>query len=80
VEPPVGEHLEQHGVLPSGAGGGDAQVGLGLGEVEALREIGEHRRRGLAGVEAARVDLADVDDEVGLGVARLAQDLDQAAK
>jgi hypothetical protein len=53
-------------MLSRGAGGGDSEVGLGLGEVEDLGAVGEHRGRGFAGVEPAAVDLADVSDEVGL--------------
>ena len=49
-----------------GAGGGDPEVGLGLGEVEDLGAVLEHRGRGFAGVETAPVDLANVRDEVGL--------------
>ena len=53
-------------MLSRGAGGGDAEVGLGLGEVEDLGAVREHRWRGFAGVEPTPVDLADVSDEVGL--------------
>jgi hypothetical protein len=70
VEPPVGEHGQEHRVLPGGASSGDAQVGLRPREVETVRAVLEHGRHGLAGVEPARVDLADVGDEIGLGVAR----------
>ncbi len=78
VEPPVGEHGEEDRVLARRPGGGDAQVGLGLGEVEPLGAVGEHGRRGLAGVEPACVDLADVGDEVGFVASRLAQDVGEA--
>ena len=67
-------------MLPGRPGGRDAQVGLGLGEMETLRAVGEHGRRGLTGVEPARVHLADVGDEVGLGAARLAKQLGQASE
>ena len=53
-------------MLSRGAGGGDAEVGLGLGEVEDLGAVREDRGRGFAGVEATPVYLADVSDEVGL--------------
>ena len=67
-------------MLSRGAGGGDAQVGLGLGEVEDLGAVREHRGRGLAGVEPARVDLADVSDEVGLVATGLAEQIRQATE
>ena len=44
VEPPVGEHGEEDRVLARRPGGGDAQVGFGLGEVEPLGAVGEHGR------------------------------------
>ena len=53
VKAPLAEPLQEHGVLPCGAGHGDAQVRLELGEVEHLRAVGEHGGRGLAGVEPA---------------------------
>ena len=65
---------------PRGAGGGDAQVRLELGEVERLRAVGEHRGRGLAGVEPAGIHLTDVSDEVGLDAARVPQELGQATE
>ena len=58
----------------------DPQVGLGLGEVEALGAVDEHRGRGFAGVEPALVDLADVRDEVGLDAARVGHELAEAAE
>ncbi len=61
----IGEHIEEDGMLPCRSRGGNAEIGLGLGEVEPLRAVGEHRRRGFAGVEPTRVYLADVGDEIG---------------
>jgi hypothetical protein len=78
VEPPVGEHGEEDRVLARGPGGGDAQVGFGLGEVEPLGAIGVHGGRGLAGVGPACVDFTDVGDEVGFVASRLAQDVGEA--
>ena len=78
VEPPVGEHGEEDRVLARRPGGGDAQVGFGLGEVEPLGAVGVHGGRGLAGVEPACVDFADVSDEVGFVASRLAQDVGEA--
>ena len=71
MKAPVGQHRQQHRVLPRRARRRDAQVGLGLREVKDLRAPGEHRGRGLAGVEPARVHLADVGHEVGLGAPAL---------
>jgi hypothetical protein len=70
VQAAVGEHRQQPRVLASRARDRDAQVGLGLGEVEPLGAVDEHRRAGLADVEPARIDLAEVSDEVGLDAAR----------
>ena len=67
-------------MLPCGARGRDAQVRLELGEVEHLRAVGEHRGRGLAGVEPARVHFPDVGDEIGLDAPRLAQQLGQSTE
>ena len=67
-------------MLPGGAGGGDAQIGLGLREMEHLGRVKEHRRRGRAGVQATRVDLGEVSDEVGLDASRLPQDLGEPAQ
>jgi len=44
VQAPVGQHLQEHRMLPRGAGGGDAQVGLGLREMEHLRAVRKHGR------------------------------------
>ena len=54
---------------PRGPSDPDAPVGLGLGEVERLHAVDEHRGEGASGVELSLVDLADVGDEVGLGAA-----------
>ena len=59
---------------------GDAEVGLGLGEVEGLGAVGEHRGRGFAGVEPAPVDLAEVSDEVGLVATGLTEQIRQATE
>ena len=67
-------------MLSRGAGGGDPEVGLGLGEVEDLSTVPEHRGRGFAGVEPAPVDLADVSDEVGFVATGLAEQIRQASE
>ena len=58
----------------------DAQVGLVLREMECLDTPGEHRGRGLTGVELPAVDLGDVGNEVGLVATGLFQDLEQVAE
>ena len=80
VQPPVGEQGQEEGMLSRGAGGGDAEVGLGLGEVEDLGAVREHRGRGFAGVEPAPVDLADVSDEVGLVATGPTEEIRQATE
>jgi hypothetical protein len=69
VKPPVTEHRQDHRMLPRGPGDGDAQVGLGLREVQGPRAVGEHRREGLTGVEASLVRLGDVGHQVLLDAA-----------
>jgi hypothetical protein len=70
VEPTVREHLEQHGMAVRGASRGDAQVSLGLRQVQPLGAEGEHRRARLPRIEPPAVDLSDMEDEIDLGVAR----------
>ena len=67
-------------MLPRRSGRGDAQIGLRLRKVEDLRAVREHRRRGRARVQAARVDLTEVGDEVGLDTPGLPQDLGETAQ
>ena len=67
-------------MLSRGASGGDAEVGLGLGEVEDLGAVPEHRGRGFPGEEPAPVDLANVSDEVGLVATGLAEQIRQATE
>ena len=67
-------------MLSRGAGGGDAEVRLGIGEVEDLGAVREHRGRGFAGEEPAPVDLADVGDEVGLVAAGPTEEIRQATE
>jgi hypothetical protein len=80
MEPAVGEHVQEHGVLTSRPGRGDAQVGLGLGEVKDVRAIDKHRGRSLAGVETSGLDLSDVGDEVFLGAAGLTEKVGESAE
>ena len=69
VKAAVPEEREEGRMLARGAGCDDAQIRLGLGEMEALRTVDEHRGAGLARVEPSLVDLGDVRDDVGLGAA-----------
>jgi hypothetical protein len=69
VELPVAQHREENRVLARGAGRGDAEVGLGLREVQGLGTVREHRGECFAGVEASFVCFGDVVDEVGLHAA-----------
>jgi hypothetical protein len=73
VEPAVGEHGQEHRVLPRGSRRGDPQIGLGLREVEDLRAVGEHRGSGVAGIEPSLVHLGDVGDEIALDAAVLSE-------
>jgi hypothetical protein len=75
METAIPEHREEHRVLSSRPGHGDAQVGLGLGEVEDVCAVDEHRGGGLASVEAPCLHLGDVGDEVGLDAAGLAEEI-----
>jgi len=80
VETTVGQHFQEEGMLEGRAGRGDAQVGLGLGEVKDLRAVGEHGGGGFAGVEPALVHLGDVGQEVGLRAAGLLEQIGQPTK
>ena len=80
VQPAVGQHAQEEGMLSRGAGGGDAEVGLGLGEVKDLGAVHEHRGRGFAGIEPAPVDLANVGDEGGLVATGLTEQIRQATE
>jgi len=67
-------------VLPGRPRGGDPQVGLGLRKMQALEAVHEHRRRSLPRVQSPGVDLADVSDEVGLGVTGAGEELGETAE
>ncbi len=58
---------------------GPARPRIGNG-FHPARTPGKHGGRGLAGVEAAGVDFADVRHEIGLGAPRLPQELGEAAE
>ena len=78
VQPAVGEHGEDDRVLAGGTSRGDSQVRLGLGEMQDLGAVREHRGAGVAREETALVHLGEVSDELGLGVARLAEQIRDA--
>jgi hypothetical protein len=66
---PGGEPRQQRRMLPRRSRDRDAQVRLGLGQVQDAGRVHEHRGRGLAQVEAPRVHLAHVRDQLGLDAA-----------
>jgi hypothetical protein len=70
VEPAVLEHVEEDGVAARKAPHGDAEIRLGVREVEDLAAVLEYRGCGLASVEPSRVHLPDVGDEVRLDPSR----------
>jgi hypothetical protein len=80
MESTILQHLQDQRVLPGGSACADPQVGLGLGEMEDLRAVREHRRRGFARVEPALLDFSDVRDQVGLDPARVTEQRGQATK
>jgi hypothetical protein len=80
VEAAVRQHGQEHRVASRGPGHRDAQVGLGLREMEHLGAPREHRRGRLASVELAPVHLGHVGHELGLVVADLLQYREQVSK
>jgi hypothetical protein len=80
METTVREHREERRVLPSRPGDGGPQIGLGLGEVEDVRAVDEHRGGGFAGVEVSSLHLTDVRDEVGLDAAGLTEEIGEPAE
>jgi len=56
VKAAIPEQREEHRVLPGGASNSDAEVRLGLREVENFGCVFEHRRASLASKEPAIVD------------------------
>jgi len=80
VKASVRQHVEEQRVLARGAGRRDAQIGLRLGEMEGLGAIREHRRKGLARVEASLIDLGDVSHEIGLGGASPAKQVGEPSE
>ena len=67
-------------MLPRRPGRRNAEVGLGLGKVQDVRAVDEHRRKGIAGIEPSFVHLGDVRDDVGLDAPGLARKLGQAVE
>ena len=62
------------------SGGCDAQIRLGLGKMQDLGAVGEHRGRGFPGIESSFVHLAEMGHEVGLQAAGPMQELGKAAE
>jgi hypothetical protein len=64
VQPAVGEHREDKRVAAEEAGHRDAQVGLGVREMEPLGRVRVHRRACFAQVETARIHLGQMGDQL----------------
>src|SRR5262245_12048846 len=75
MQPAVAQHGEEDRVPTSRSSRVDAQVGFRLGEVKDLGTVRVHRRRGLPRIEPARVDRADVINNIGLYATRVAEQL-----
>jgi hypothetical protein len=73
-------HGQEHRMQPRRPGCRNAEIGLGLGEVQDVHAVGEHRREGLAGKEPSLLHLRDVGDDVGLDAPGLAHELGQAVE
>ena len=67
-------------MLSRRTGGRNAEIGLGLREVQGVRAVREHRRKRLAGIEPSLVHLGDVGDNVGLDAPRLSHKLGEAVE
>jgi hypothetical protein len=67
-------------MLQGGAGHPDPVVRLGIGQVQDVRAVLEHRRAGESGVEVPRLDLRDVGDERRLDAARLAEQVGESGE
>jgi hypothetical protein len=68
---------EEHRVFARRAGGDDAQIGLGLGEMKHPGRVREHGRTRLVSVELPLVHLRHMCDEVGFGPSRVTHELDE---
>ena len=78
VKTAFGQVAPEHWMPARGSSHRDAQVGLGLGQVQDVRAVRKHRRRGFASKEPASVHFRDVLDDLGLDAARLLKELSQA--
>jgi hypothetical protein len=74
------QHGQEHRMLPGRPGRGNPEIGLGLGEVQDARAVGEHRGECVTGIESSLVDLGDVGHHVGFDAPGLAHELGQAAE
>jgi hypothetical protein len=66
VKTAIPQHGQDDRMLPRRTGRRNTEIGLGLGEVQDLHAVGEHRGEGLAGIELSLLHLGDVGDDVGL--------------
>ena len=69
VEHSLREPVEDDGEAAGGAGGLDAVVGLVLGEAEGVAAVDEEGGIALPEMEVAGVELGEVGDELGRGLA-----------
>ena len=80
VKTSIGQHRKEHGVFPRRSSHRDAEISLGLGEVQNFDGVFEHGRASLASKEPAVVYLADMGDKVRLDPPRVPQELREPAK
>jgi hypothetical protein len=78
VETAIRQHRQEHGVFPGCTGHRNAEIGLGLGKVQDLPDVTEHRGKCLAGIEPSLLHLGDVGDDVRLDSTGLAHERGQA--
>jgi hypothetical protein len=77
VKTSIGQHRKEHRVFPRRSGHRDAEISLGLGEVQNFDGVFEHGRASLASKEPAMVHFTDMCDELGVDPPRLLHDLRQ---
>jgi hypothetical protein len=71
MQPAIGQHLEQRGILPRRPRDRDAQVGLVLPQMENPPAVLEHRRARLPRVKPPDLHFSDVGHDLGLDRSRL---------
>jgi hypothetical protein len=80
VKTAIAQHRQEHRVFPRRPSHGDAEICFGLGKVQYLGAVGEHRGTSLTGIEPSVVHFTDVRYQVGLDPSRLLRELGQATK